>query len=101
MKNFIISLHLIASLLNLLSCGQSNFATYTDPRENAFTVSLPSDWKTQVSLERPHGQIRSCGVSVSPDGKSKVFFGDPTLPTYMAPNPQFGMYKGANTGNPL
>ena len=81
--------------------SSASFVSHTDPRENAFKVSFPEGWQTKVSLERPHQQIRTCGISVSPDGKSRLFLGDPSIPTFMQPNPQMGMNAGMNTGNPL
>lgn len=73
----------------------------TDPKEGAFSIMMPQGWKSQVSLERPHGQIRTCGVATSPDGATRIFFGDPNLPSFLSPNPQFGMFEGMQTGNPL
>lgn len=83
--------------------GQSKveFVTLTDPKENAFTVDMPKGWKTQVSMERVQNQTRSCGVSVHPDGGTRLFFGDPSLPMFTLPVPEYGIQEGMPTGNPL
>jgi len=77
------------------------FETIADPNENAFSVNMPKGWTTKVSLERLNSITRNCGVSVSPDGKTRIFFGDPSFPSFNLPNPQMGMYEGAPSGNPL
>lgn len=110
MKIAAYSLLLISTCL-LLACGGGTsmdvndesveLVRFQDPREGAFTIELPLEWNVQVSLERPQGMIRSCGVATSPDGNSKVFFGDPELPTYYVPNPNMGMYQGMNMGSPM
>jgi len=70
----------------------------SDENEKSFTVDIPKGWDYKVSLERPHGQMRNCGVAVSPDGKSRIFFGDPSLPTFQTPMPEYGMYEGMQMG---
>lgn len=119
MKKRILSLPLLLALILLLpACGSDDntyvmdedyevdsgdvdYVRVSDPREGAFTIEMPRGWRTQVSMERPHGMVRSCGVSISPDGNTRIFFGDPTIPIFMNPTPEYGMYEGMNTGNPL
>ena len=72
-----------------------------DPLENAFSVDMPMDWYTKIGLERPYGIIKSCGVAISPDQKTRIFFGDPTLPTFTLPMPSYGFYEGMTLGSPL
>ncbi len=68
------------------SSTPEGFVRMTDPKENAFSVLMPKGWQAQVSLERPGGQIRSCGVATSPDGATRIFLGDPNIPTFFSPN---------------
>lgn len=69
--------------------GNGNFVRMTDPKENAFSVMMPKGWQAQVSLERPQEDaVRPCGMAMSPDGASRIFFGDPSLPTFLTPNSQ-------------
>jgi hypothetical protein len=77
------------------------FEAIVDPNEAAFTVNMPKGWKSKVSLERVYSQTRNCGVSNSPDGKTRLFFGDPSFTIFNLPAPEYGMYEGAQTGNPL
>lgn len=81
--------------------GDGDFVALTDPKENAFTIMMPKGWNSQVSMERPEGQIRSCGVSTSPDGKSRIFFGDPNVPQFIVPNSQTAQFLSGNTGSSM
>jgi len=72
-----------------------------DPLENAFSIDMPKDWYSKIGLERPYGIVRSCGVTISPDQKTRIFFGDPSLPTFTLPVPDLGFYDGMNLGSPM
>ncbi|MEZ4850046.1 MAG: hypothetical protein R3B93_15795 [Bacteroidia bacterium] len=87
--------------MNEQNASSIQFIRYFDPKENAFSIAMPMGWNSQVSMERPYGIIRSCGVSVSPDQRTSIFFGDPTLPMFQMPNPMMFLFRGMNTGNPL
>ncbi|MEX1188016.1 MAG: hypothetical protein WED33_02085 [Bacteroidia bacterium] len=78
-----------------------DFVTVNDPKENAFKVNLPRGWQNQIALVRRGNQTRNHGVSVSPDGKTKLFFGDPSIPYYSLPIAEYGMHEGMQTGDPL
>ena len=91
----------IFAMFNEESSWEPEFETVKDPNESAFTVNMPKGWKTKVGLERVSGQIRECGFTISPDGKTRMFFGDPSIPAYSLPMPQLGMYEGVNSGNPM
>jgi hypothetical protein len=97
-------LPLVAVLLSALylftACG-SDLTRVADTRENAFSLELPEDWQNFITLERPYDQVRNCAVSISPDQRSRLFFGDPNLPTFALPNPQMYLHAGMNTGSPL
>lgn len=85
---------------HLAATGMS-FVEVADPAEGAFTVAMPKGWKTAVGLLRPQGQLRSCGFALSPDGEACVFFGDPRMPSFYLPAPQYGMYAGMSLGSPM
>ena len=87
--------------MNEQNASSIQFIRYFDPKENAFSIAMPMGWNSQVSMERPYGIIRSCGVSVSPDQRTSIFFGDPTLPMFQMPNPMMFLFRGMNTGNTL
>jgi len=76
------------------------FINMTEPKENAFTIDMPKDWNNMIGLERVGGETRNCGVSVSPDNKTRIFFGDPSIPVFTKPMPEIGMHEGMNTGDP-
>lgn len=77
------------------------FITITDAKENAFSVNMPKGWESKVSLERFFNISRQCGVSVSPDNKIRVFFGDPTIPNFTIPIPELGLFEGGPFSNQL
>ena len=60
--------------------------TLTDPTEQAFTVDMPKGWLNQAYLVRYYDQYRSVGTSLSPDGETLIFIGDPELPAFGEPN---------------
>ncbi|MEL7531121.1 MAG: hypothetical protein AAFN10_07445 [Bacteroidota bacterium] len=102
---------LLIFCFGLIACGDGtsmdvnddsiHLVKFQDPKEGAFTVELPREWNVHIALERPQGMIRTCGVATSPDGQSKIFFGDPNLPNYYIPNPSMGLYQGMNMGSKM
>ena len=65
----------------------SGYTTFTDPLENAFTVQVPSGWKTVGGLARRAAlQINPFTRSLSPDRMTYLLIGEPTLPGYVPPN---------------
>ena len=63
----------------------SNFVTVTEPAFGSFTVSVPADWDNLV-YATVDGQIhRTLVTSVSPDGQTVIFIGDPSIPSYWEP----------------
>lgn len=63
-----------------------------DPVENAFTVNVPEGWDSVAYSSGDLNFSRNMVSSVSPDGKTVIFVGDPKLPMYWSPewvNPQF------------
>lgn len=94
-------LAVLFSVLYLLTACGGEMTRIADTRENAFSLELPEDWQNFITLERPYGQVRNCAVSISPDQRSRIFFGDPNMPIFSLPNPQMYLRAGMNTGNPL
>lgn len=63
----------------------SDFVTVTEPAFGSFTVSVPADWDNLV-YATVDGQIhRTLVTSVSPDGQTVIFIGDPSIPSYWEP----------------
>lgn len=58
----------------------------TDPVENAFSVRMPKGWKNQAYSVRTYDIHRAVGTSLSPDGDTLIFFGDPKMPGFSEPN---------------
>lgn len=57
----------------------------SDPVENAFTVEVPEGWDSVAYSAGQFDAHREVVSSVSPDGKTVLFMGDPKLPTYNDP----------------
>lgn len=90
-----------SSIFGSIFSDDISFETIQDPRENAFKINLPKGWQNQIGLVRKGNQTRNHGVSVSPDGKTQLFFGDPNLPYFSLPIAEYGMRPGMQTGDPL
>lgn len=74
---------------------------WTDPREGAFSASVPQGWNVSGGAFRQSAtDIRKSLVLLSPDRQIRVTFGDPNIGVYTAPNPmyaRFGMREGGYT----
>jgi hypothetical protein len=75
--------------------------TIKDPVEGAFTVSVPKGWRSQAFLTRTYDIWRAVVNSMSPDGNTLFFFGDPHLPGYIIPTLQFPENNPFANLNPL
>jgi hypothetical protein len=84
-----------------LSKANMPLVKLTDPVENSFTMSLPKGWRNQAYLVRTYEMIRPVATSLSPDGNTLLFSGDPRLPSYSLPNPEMDQYRGMLPMNPL
>jgi hypothetical protein len=59
---------------------------FTDPTENAFTVSVPEGWKVKGGIVRKSAVVAiPWFAATSPDGATSVFMGDPTVPLFTLP----------------
>src|SRR5262249_49375691 len=52
------------------------YATWTEPREGAFTVELPQGWHVDGGLQRTTWNLRIAMSVTSPDGQVHAFVGD-------------------------
>ena len=78
--------------------GATKFVTWTDPRENAFTISIPEGWKAVGGAYRLSATDVRIGVVLgSPDGQMRVLLGDSNLGTFIEPN-QMMAYAGLREG---
>ncbi len=65
-----------------------NWVTVRDTREQAFSISVPSNWKTYGGLFRFNSVDTRLVVDMtSPDGGTNVRVGDATIPGYVVPGP--------------
>ena len=60
--------------------------TMVDPVAQCFTVEMPAGWDSTVFSSGSYADARQTAVSVSPDGNTILFVGDPTTPTYWSPS---------------
>lgn len=73
----------------------------TDPNENAFSISMPRGWRNQAYLVRTYELVRPVATSMSPDGNTVIFIGDPRLPHFYLPTPQVQQMADIVAMNPL
>lgn len=74
---------------------------WTDPREGAFSASVPQGWTVSGGAFRQSAtDIRKNVVLSSPDGKVRITVGDASVGSYTAPNAMFsrvGLREGGYT----
>ena len=70
----------------VLSPPTSETTTMTDPVAGSFTVEVPLGWDTTAYSTGMYSDHREAVVSISPDGNTIVFLGDPKLPAYWSPS---------------
>jgi len=56
------------------------YATWVEPRENAFSLEVPEGWRVNGGLQRTTWNLRVAMSVTSPDGAVEVFIGDPQAP---------------------
>jgi hypothetical protein len=86
-----------------------SYVNWTDPRENAFTISVPQGWRIAGGAYRlAPTDIRVGVVAGSPDGQIRVLLGDSNLGTFIEPSQMLayaglreGMYYGLGDGSRL
>jgi hypothetical protein len=63
------------------------WTTFSDPAEGAFSIDVPDGWQVTGGLNRVAAvDLRPAVRAVAPNGSITLFFGDPQLPTFVAPN---------------
>jgi hypothetical protein len=76
----------------------AGMTTFTDPTENAFTISIPSGWTAKGGVQRTSPIVATLYVATSSsDGASNIAIGDPSIPTFVMPNGQ--QQAGASVAN--
>ncbi len=68
-----------------MSAPTADVVTVADPVDNAFTVNVPEGWDSVAYSAGGFYDARYMVSSVSPDGKTVLFLGDPKLPLYWNP----------------
>ena len=69
-----------------LSEPTSETVLVTDPVAQSFTVRAPAGWDTTAYSTGMFSDHRRTVASVSPDGKTMLFAGDPYAPSYWSPS---------------
>jgi hypothetical protein len=78
----------------------SGYARVTDPIEQAFTVDVPTGWRSEAGLARHSAlQVNPYVRSLSPDKMTYLMVGEPSLPTYTPPS-RMGNAIGLPEGSP-
>ncbi len=81
-----------AAANNTATRAPLRFVSWTDPRENAFTMAVPQGWQVIGGAYRLTAtEIRNGVMIVSPDGKIRVIVGDSSLGVYTEPNQMLAM----------
>lgn len=64
-----------------------SYVRWQDPRENAFSLEVPRDWKANGGLFRFASiDVRASWETTSPDGQIRITGGDAELPTFAVPD---------------
>lgn len=66
--------------------AEVKYVRWTDPKESAFSLEVPSGWKVSGGLFRFAAvDVRSCVTLQSPDGEIRITGGDSDIPTFSIP----------------
>jgi hypothetical protein len=80
---------------------QVAWVRWTDPREGAFSASVPQGWNVSGGAFRQSAtDIRQSVILLSPDHQIRMTVGDANIGAYTAPNPMYaraGMREGGYT----
>lgn len=81
--------------------GPVQYVRWSDPRENAFSVSIPQGWKVVGGAYRLSAtDVRQSVTLLSPDSTMRIAVGDSNIGAYTAPTPmhyQLGFREGMTT----
>src|SRR5581483_2847894 len=65
---------------------------WSDPREQAFSLELPSNWRIDGGLVRRAAvDVVYTWAATAPDGSAHISGGDASLPTFTVPNAMLNM----------
>jgi hypothetical protein len=82
------------------AAGSPSFVRWTDPREGAFSISVPAGWKVTGGAYRLSAtDVRPSVAMLSPDG-IRISFSDPNIGTFTQPTQMLsyaGLGEGATT----
>jgi len=71
-----------------LPLAVAGYSRFLDPLEQAFTIEVPSGWRTVGGLARRSAlQVNPFLRSLSPDKMTYLLIGEPVLPSYVPPSP--------------
>jgi hypothetical protein len=74
-------------LLQPASVAATGMTTFTDPTENAFTVSVPQGWTVKGGIQRSSPIAAQAWLTAaSPDGATTITVGDPSIPGFTLPS---------------
>jgi hypothetical protein len=65
--------------------GTMEWETLKDPVEGAFTIEMPKGWKNDAYIARSGVVTHNIATSLSPDGATAFFYGDPKMPHFIEP----------------
>jgi len=69
-----------------------SYVRWQDPRENAFSLDVPSQWRVNGGMFRfASVDTRSAVEAVAPDGQVRIVLGDAEVPPFTEPNPMLAM----------
>ncbi|GIW55442.1 MAG: hypothetical protein KatS3mg082_1846 [Nitrospiraceae bacterium] len=69
-----------------------SYVRWQDPRENAFSVDVPSQWTMSGGLFRVASvDVRPAWEALSPDGQIRITGGDAEIPPFTLPTPTLEM----------
>lgn len=69
-----------------------SYVRWQDPREKAFSLDVPSEWRVAGGMFRfASVDTRSAVEAVSPDGQIRIVLGDAEVPSFTEPNATLAM----------
>ena len=82
-----------------VSSVASSWTTFTEPGENAFTVSAPQGWQVKGGIARTSpSDAKPWLTANTQDGSTTMFINDPRLPLFVSPDQQH--QEGSVINNP-
>jgi hypothetical protein len=79
----------------------ADMVSMDEPTENAYTVQVPQGWKPTLGLVQVYDQKKPTVTLTAPGGEAFLFLGDPQMPAYALPSPQFNENSLLANANPM